>query len=652
MSLYQTAFDADSPATNFLRGDDDGGTLQFSSKLVENVVAGTTYIMVISTYSSGITGTFTITSNPPVFSGGINNWYTAASGGPVLTTGEIFNPVGLTGSGIANTATSGTTTFYVANMLYPTCRVATTFTVASTTVSANSNSPVSVGGTINLTATSTAAIFTWAGPNSFTSNAQNPTVSSATMAAAGVYTVKINSASGSCTAMATISVSVVVPTVANVVFVNIANGSNLTQNGTTWTTAYSNLQTALINAPLDAEIWVAQGIYKPTSTADRTISFNIPNRIKLLGGFLGTETTKNQRNFNINPTILSGEIGSPSTVGDNSYHVVTFFAVSDNTVLDGFTIKDGNANLSANRIQPSPNPPISSMTVNNGGGIGLDNGSSPMIINCKIISNDAIFGGGLFATNNSNPTVRNTIFRNNQATFGGASYHLNSNPTYREILMTGNKATGAAMYNNGSNPIIINATLAGNGGLNGAIFNSNSTPVIKNSILWGNITPFNDVQSVISYSIIEGGYTGVSNLNLNPQFINLIPYGLAPTLLGDYTLTNTSPAIDAGDNGIIGLTDKDLWENSRRFNGGIVDVGAYEFQGNRIGGTLISITSGNWEAGSTWNIGRKPLAGDVVIINNNHVVTLNENGVLKNIELRPNAKILYSTAGVKLQTGY
>jgi hypothetical protein len=321
-------------------------------------------------------------------------------------------------------------------------------------------------------------------------------------------------------------------------------------------------------------------------------------------------------------------------------------------VLDGFTVMAGNANLTSDRTRPLPGPIVQPLSINDGGGIGLDNGSSPMIINCRIISNDAIQGGGLFATNSSNPTVKNSTFMNNQATFGGAIYHLGSNPVYKDILIAGNKATGGAMYNNGSNPIITNVTIAGNGGVNGAVFNSNSSPVLKNSILWGNITPFNDTQSIISYSIVEGGYTGVGNFNLNPQFVNLIPYGLSPTLSGDYQLTNTSPAIDAGDNGMIGLTDKDLMGNLRRFNGGIVDMGAYEFQGSRIGGTVISIISGNWEMGTTWDVGRKPLAGDVVIINNNHVVTVNENGVLKNIELRPNAKVLYSTSGIKLQIGF
>jgi Right handed beta helix region len=433
--------------------------------------------------------------------------------------------------------------------------------------------------------------------------------------------------------------------------VNVANVS-ITQDGNSWATAYSNLQTALTVSPANSEIWVAQGTYKPTANKTRTIYFNIPNGAMLFGGFVGTEVAQAQRNFTTNPTILSGEIGLSSTVSDNSYHVVTFVGANNTTRLDGFTITGGNANLVSNQLIASPNYSlITPVSINDGGGIALDNGSSPMIINCKIISNNGTFGGGLFATNVSNPMVMNCVFMGNQATFGGGVYHLGSNPAYNNVLFAGNKATGGAIYNNGSNPTITNATIAGNGGLNGAIFNSVSTPIVKNSIIWGNVMPFNDTQSVVTYSIVEGGFMGVGNLDLNPQFVNPTHYGLAPNISGDYQLTNTSPAIDAGDNGAITLTDKDLKDNLRRFNGSIVDMGAYEFQGNRIGGTVISIVSGNWENGSTWNVGRSPLAGDMVIINNNHNVTLNNTGTAKNVEIRTNAKIIHGSVSSKLQAG-
>jgi hypothetical protein len=445
-----------------------------------------------------------------------------------------------------------------------------------------------------------------------------------------------------------VTVTVVILSV-TVVYVNIANAAAPVQNGSSWATAYGNLQTALAAAPANAEVWVAAGTYKPTTTANRNISFNIPSGIMLYGGFAGTELSQNQRNFNTNKTILSGEIGS-SSVNDNSYHVVLFNGANNATLLDGFVVRSGNANLSDAQ---SNSPSLSGLpiSVNDGGGIGLDNGSSPMIINCTITNNYAVSGGGLFAANGSNPTVKNCMFTSNKATFGGGAYHIASSPTYNNVLFSGNNATGGAIYNNSANPTITNTTIAGNGGYNGAIFNASSSPVVKNSILWGNIAPFNDTQSITTYSIVEGGYNGVGNLNINPQFINLVHFGLSPTPSGNYQLTNTSPAIDAGDNGSITITDKDLIDNLRRYNAGIVDMGAYEFQGSRVGTTIKSVTSGNWENNSTWNIGRIPLAGDNVIIDNNHNVTIMNSGTAKNVEVRSNAKIIYNQSLSKLQTG-
>jgi len=821
LSLYQTSFNPNSPATNFLRGDDDSGALLYSSKLTENLIAGTTYIIVVSAFSANETGTFTLKSNNAIFSGGRSNWYTSATAGSILTTGDIFNPVGLAGSGIPSTATIGKYTFYVANENYPTCRTATTFVIGSiggvvnsnaalcsstnsgalslsgntgrilrwessiddfanvstvanttttlsylnlsqttkyraviqnescalntssvgtisiTTVTASSNSPITVGGTINLKANTTASIFAWTGPNAFTSTAQNPVISSVTTAMAGVYTISVTSPVGTCTATSTIyvavntaqnsciaptgillgsnspvdigkpinltssstggisqvwtgpngftstdqnpviasataamagvytitikssetctttaitNVSIALPPTSSRVLVNLANLTIPIQDGNSWATAYGNLQTALSLAPVNSEIWVAKGIYTPTSNSDRTVAFNIPSGARLFGGFIGTETVLNQRDFRTNPTILSGEIGSLSTVSDNSHHVVTFVRATNSTTLDGFTIMAGNANFIPNATDPLPDASNQPLTINDGGGIGLENRSFPLIMNCTIMSNSAVKGGGLFATNNSNPTLKNCSFMGNQATFGGGAYHLGSSPTYQNIVFSGNNGTGGAIYNNIADPTITNTTVVGNGGNNGTVFNSNSVPIIKNSVIYGNTKTFNDTQSIVTYSIVEGGYNGIGNLNLDPQFVSPTSSVNLPTVTGNNRVINTSPAINGGENGVISRTDLDIDGNLRRFNGSIVDMGAYEFQGNRIGETVISIVSGNWENNSTWQTGRIPLAGDNVIINDNHIVTILNFGSARDVKVKPKAKLI-NTIGSKFQTG-
>lgn len=135
MTLYRNSFDAANPATNFLRGDDDSG-VGLKSSFTHTLVQGTTYIVVVSTYDNLTTGSFRLQLSIPIFPV-TNSWYKDAGGGTTLANGEIFNPVGVSGSGIINTATEGTTTFYVANNLYPACKTPTTFTINSTSIGGN-----------------------------------------------------------------------------------------------------------------------------------------------------------------------------------------------------------------------------------------------------------------------------------------------------------------------------------------------------------------------------------------------------------------------------------------------------------------------------------------------------------------------------------
>jgi hypothetical protein len=151
LTLYQSSFYPASPATNFLRGDDDSGPGYLSS-LTQTLTAGTVYIVVVSTYETGATGPFILQASTAVF-GQTVNWYLNASGGSPLATGAVFNPVGVPGSGITNTATAGSTTFYVADAVYPGCRSSAVFTVVSTPVAnitANGPTTFCPGGSVTL----------------------------------------------------------------------------------------------------------------------------------------------------------------------------------------------------------------------------------------------------------------------------------------------------------------------------------------------------------------------------------------------------------------------------------------------------------------------------------------------------------------------
>jgi hypothetical protein len=119
------------------------------------------------------------------------------------------------------------------------------------------------------------------------------------------------------------------------------------ETGLSWTDAFTDLQDALALAAQvragSLAIWVAEGTYYPTDDGDRSVSFELASGVALYGGFFGIETMINERDPEANRTVLSGDVGIPNEVEDNSYHVVFAEGVDAMTVLDGFTVTHGGA---------------------------------------------------------------------------------------------------------------------------------------------------------------------------------------------------------------------------------------------------------------------------------------------------------------------
>lgn len=117
-------------------------------------------------------------------------------------------------------------------------------------------------------------------------------------------------------------------------------------DGQSWTTAFRSLRDALAQSnanPDIQEIWIAEGIYPVTSSADRSLSFGITRAVALYGGFSGSEDLLSERNISLHPVVLTGEIGDTTVRTDNSWHVLTIANTTDTTRLDGLTITGGYA---------------------------------------------------------------------------------------------------------------------------------------------------------------------------------------------------------------------------------------------------------------------------------------------------------------------
>jgi formylglycine-generating enzyme required for sulfatase activity len=326
-------------------------------------------------------------------------------------------------------------------------------------------------------------------------------------------------------------------------------------DGLNWSTAYTDVQDALIAVISGDEIWVATGVYTPGAAVNAT--FQLVNGVGIYGGFAATETLRTQRDWAGNVTVLSGDIGGDDTTdasgvvtdttnisGGNSYHVVTG---SGNAVLDGFTITAGQANGDPNNdrgggiINFSSSPTLSHVTFSGntakwGGGMynysnspnltqvtfssnSADNGGGMYNSNCSPILTEVTFSGNTTAGNGggmnnyvSSPVLTNVIFNGNSADGGGGMYNIaGSNPTLTNVTFSSNSAVdyaGGGIYNWASNPTLKAVTFSGNSASNsgGGMHNYYSSPTLTNVNFSGNLAE-------------NGG--GMDNDTSNPTLTNV-----------------------------------------------------------------------------------------------------------------------------------
>ncbi len=316
----------------------------------------------------------------------------------------------------------------------------------------------------------------------------------------------------------------------------VDGGASSWGSGGSWASPLKTLDSALRIANAEncgTEIWVKAGTYYPTAgtaiTGSRDSSFRIfRSGIKVYGGFAGTESALSQRAIAANPTILSGNIGTPGNAADNSYHVFTILPVNGTatidttTVIDGFTIRDGNANAAYNTTFVANGFAISS---DGGGGIymgALAGGTcSPKISNCTISDNKAAGGGGGICLNTSThplasarPIIYDCSFINNSAVnaHGGGIYNYgnagsgngigyNIRETLSGCTFLNNTAEyGGAIWSWGSVLSISSSVFNGNSArsVGGALYNDMDTVSIKNCDFKSNSTVFSQGGAMFS----------------------------------------------------------------------------------------------------------------------------------------------------------
>ncbi len=406
-------------------------------------------------------------------------------------------------------------------------------------------------------------------------------------------------------------------------------------NGSSWTNAYIDIQSAVNAASAGDSIFVAAGTYLPShphlGDTGRHNTFYINKTIQIYGGFSGkpgTEGGFSEHNVVSNLTILSGDLGLPTVESDNVFHVVYLDHVSDTTKIDGFTIAYGNAvggvgleaygaGIYNNGDGGRSNPTISDCIIRNnraqeaGGGMTnqAENGgiASPVLINCSFISNLASGGGGLnnYSDNGgeANPLFINSKFIGNSGPTGGGgaiqciAHSSESSPKLIDCIITGNHSpTSAAMAcivtgTGISQSEIINCAFSGNTGGTIRVVDfglGTSTIKARNSIFYGNggsQAPTTSGATIdAAFCVIPFGFPGEGIVGLDPMFVSQPPLLDTSHILGDLHLLPGSPAFDAGINEALPLTITEDLDNLPRFinsisgGAGTVDIGPYEFQ--------------------------------------------------------------------------
>lgn len=228
-------------------------------------------------------------------------------------------------------------------------------------------------------------------------------------------------------------------------------------DGESWATATPYLEDALEVAQYGDSIWVSAGIYKPGNGSDRYASFILKNGIRLFGGFNGTETHLDQRDWLAHPTILSGDIGTAGDSTDNIYNLLYCTKTDFSTCVDGLILERANAGNPDNvNIFAHQRGHSGSAIYLDGQGTG--NFAFLTLANCTLRNNRSDYFGAVYANGRDNGKalvqVENCRFEQNHAFFRGGALVVENYAPQPEALLLQNavftenygRSGGGALY--------------------------------------------------------------------------------------------------------------------------------------------------------------------------------------------------------------
>ena len=254
--------------------------------------------------------------------------------------------------------------------------------------------------------------------------------------------------------------------------------------------------------------------------------------------------------FLYNSTFIadSSQGGGAVELGGGKYYHLDGNVMENNYSADGA----GAINLWGNdKVEIFNSKFISNKSVNDGGAIYSWNTDSLFIDNSTFNGNESTDGNGGAMTfkGDANSTlyceIKNTTFENNSGGWGGAIAAFEPiDMNIDSVFATGNEASGNGGFIElccGASVSITNSTIYNNETNNNDLsVPSGCKMTIKNSIIWKDkIGVDTDATIEVTYSDVEGGFTGTGNINANPIFCDTI----------NYLIQDASPCVGAGENG-------------------------------------------------------------------------------------------------------